>query len=110
MKEVNYKVTVDTKGAQKGVKDLNKEIDNTSKKSKQAEGSLDGVTNVADRATGGMISATLPSSRGVLRINQTGNTHNKTPQEKTMRVCKDVLRGFSLVLHAPEGSHYKIWR
>ena len=23
---------------------------------------------------------------------------------------KNVVRGFSLVLHDPEGSHYKIWR
>ena len=22
----------------------------------------------------------------------------------------DVVRGFNLVLHDPEGSHYKIWR
>jgi hypothetical protein len=25
-------------------------------------------------------------------------------------VQKNVVRGFSLVLHDPEGSHYKIWR
>jgi hypothetical protein len=25
------------------------------------------------------------------------------------RVFKNVVRGFSLVLHDPEGSHYKIW-
>jgi hypothetical protein len=69
MKEVNYKVTVDTKGAQKGVKDLNKEIDNTSKKSKQAEGSLDGVTNVADRATGGMISGFTGALKSIKAVN-----------------------------------------
>ena len=69
MKEVNYKVTVDTKGAQKGVKDLNKEIDNTSKKSKQAEGSLDGVTSVADRATGGMISGFTGALKSIKAVN-----------------------------------------
>jgi hypothetical protein len=26
------------------------------------------------------------------------------------RVFKNVVRGFSLVLHDPKGSHYKIWR
>lgn len=25
------------------------------------------------------------------------------------RLCKNVARGFSLVLHNPEGLHYKIW-
>jgi hypothetical protein len=25
------------------------------------------------------------------------------------RVSKNVVRGFSLVLYDPEGSHYKIW-
>lgn len=69
MKEVNYKVTVDTKGAQKGVKDLNKEIDNTSKKSKQAEGSLDGVTSVADKATGGMISGFTGALKSIKAVN-----------------------------------------
>jgi hypothetical protein len=69
MKTISRKLEVDTKGAQKNVKDLNKEIDNTSKKSKQAEGSLDGVTSVADRATGGMISGFTGALKSIKAVN-----------------------------------------
>ncbi len=69
MKTTVRKLEVDTKDAQKNVKDLNKEIDNTSKKSKQAEGSLDGVTSVADRATGGMISGFTGALKSIKAVN-----------------------------------------
>jgi hypothetical protein len=26
------------------------------------------------------------------------------------KACRGVVRGFSLAVHDPEGSHYKIWR
>jgi hypothetical protein len=39
------------------------------------------------------------------------NLFNLTNKNQELRrVFKNVVRGFSLVLHDPEGSHYKIWR
>ena len=54
MKQVNYKVNVETKSAQKNVEALNKDLNKTNKGVKQTQGSLDGVTSMADKATGGM--------------------------------------------------------
>ena len=57
MKQVNYKINVDTKNAQKSVKNLNKEVDKTNKEVKETQGNLGGVSAAADRATGGMLSS-----------------------------------------------------
>lgn len=57
MKQVNYKINVDTKNAQKSVKNLNKEVDKTNKEVKETQGNLGGVSAAADKATGGMLSS-----------------------------------------------------
>ena len=69
MKQVNYKINVDTKNAEKNVESLNKQVDKTAKSSKQAEGSLEGVSSVADKATGGMISGFTGAVKSIKAVN-----------------------------------------
>ena len=69
MKQVNYKVNVDTKSAQKNVEALNKDLDDTNKEVKQTQGNLDGVSGVADKATGGMISGFTGAVKSIKAVN-----------------------------------------
>ena len=69
MKQVNYKVNVDTKSAQKNVEALNKDLDNTNKEVKETQGNLDGVSGVADKATGGMISGFTGAVKSIKAVN-----------------------------------------
>ena len=56
MKKVNYQIDVETVRAQKNVKNLNKEIKTTNKEVKDTGQSMQGITSIADKATGGAIS------------------------------------------------------
>jgi hypothetical protein len=69
MKQVNYKVNVETKSAQKNVEDLNKDLNKTSTGVKETQGNLDGVSGMADKATGGMVSGFRNALRSIKGVN-----------------------------------------
>ena len=69
MKKYVVDVEVKTGKAQKNVKDLNKEIDKTNKEVKDTQGSLTGVSSIADKATGGMVSGFSNAVKSIKAVN-----------------------------------------
>lgn len=56
MKRITYEVDIKTQKAQRNVKNLNKEIKTTNKEVKDTGQSMQGITGIADKFTGGAIS------------------------------------------------------
>lgn len=69
MKKYVVDIEVNTGKSKKKIDDLGNSLEKTGKKGKQVEGSLEGVSSVADKATGGMISGFTGAVKSIKAVN-----------------------------------------
>ena len=69
MKKVTYQVDIQTKGAEKNVKELNKDLKQTNVESQDIGENIDGVAAIGDKFTGGLISGFRGALKSIKAVN-----------------------------------------
>ena len=69
MKRITYQVDIETKGAEKNVKELNKDLKQTNIESQDIGENIDGVAAIGDKFTGGLISGFRGALKSIKAVN-----------------------------------------